>query len=102
MSLKNECFTPCSRWYLISLVKKLENCVCCESCKYYQKLTMIKNELEKNGFYTYDSDVVCWKLFESCSAFAVVLCIGNSAVSPQKNSGKYCLPAKKKVKENGK
>ena len=82
MSLKIECFRFCGREYLISLMKKLENYYfLCESCKYCQKLTMIKNELEKNGFYTYNSDVVCWKVFENCSSFTVEPCIDKPPVS---------------------
>ena len=58
--------------------------------------------LKKMGFILIIQMLSAGNFFESCSAFAVVLCIGNSAVSPQKISGKCCLPAKKKVKENGK
>ena len=76
MSLKIECFRLCGRKHLISLMKKLENyCVLCGSCKCCQKLTIIKNELERNGFYTYNSSIVCWKDFENCSSFTVDPCI---------------------------
>ena len=60
---------------------------------------MIKNELEKNGFYTYNSDVVYWKVFENCSSFTVEPCIDKPAVSSQKrqNSRQLLFLAKKKL-----
>ena len=70
MSLRVEHYKLVTRQYLYRLLDQLNED--CFNCKYCIRLRMIKSELQKNGFGTFNKSIERWRISETSTTFTVL------------------------------
>ena len=53
-------------------MNKFDEYIAFAECKYCTRLKMIRKELEKNGFETFNAGVNCWKIIETAASISVL------------------------------
>ena len=71
-----EMFMLVGKNWLINYYQRFEQFnSCCSDCWCCLRRKLILDEFEKKGFYTFNSHVNCWKVYDFLNSFEILPCV---------------------------